>query len=155
MNIKKTGLMALCLTALLPVTSHAFGNPDTWTRGWGQGVSEFVITGKGQSQLLLSCEDEGSRAATITLTDARGRQVSMDTDAELQVKIDQQEAVDISDSGSRVGENNLDFAWGQLRRGKQVTVSGTGVTPTTFTLKGAREVLPAFGTHGCVSAASV
>ncbi|EIY2647796.1 hypothetical protein MMK76_003163 [Klebsiella aerogenes] len=155
MNMKKTGLMALSLVALLPVTSHAFGNPDTWTRGWGQGVSEFVITGKGQSQLLLSCEDEGTRAATITLTDTRGRQVSMDTDTAMQVKIDQQEAVDISESGSRVGENNLDFAWSQLRQGKQVTVSGTGVTPTTFALKGAREVLPEFGTHGCVSKASL
>nr|WP_221914640.1 hypothetical protein [Klebsiella aerogenes] len=155
MNMKKTGLMALSLVALLPVTSHAFGHHDTWTRGWGQGVSEFVITGKGQSQLLLSCEDEGTRAATITLTDTRGRQVSMDTDTALQVKIDQQEAVDISESGSRVGENNLDFAWGQLRQGKQVTVSGTGVTPTTFTLKGASEVLPEFGTHGCVSKASL
>ncbi len=155
MNMKKTGLMALSLVALLPVTSHAFGNPDTWTRGWDQGVSEFVITGKGQSQLLLSCEDGGTRAATITLTDTRGRQVSMDTDTAMQVKIDQQEAVDISESGSRVGENNLDFAWSQLRQGKQVTVSGTGVTPTTFALKGAREVLPEFGTHGCVSKASL
>lgn len=155
MNMKKTGLMALSLVALFPVTSHAFGDHDTWTRGRGQGVSEFVITGKGQSQLLLSCEDEGTRAATITLTDARGRQVSMDTDTAIQVKIDQQEAVDISESGSRVGENNLDFAWGQLRQGKQVTVSGTGVTSTTFALKGAREVLPEFGTHGCVSKASL
>jgi len=154
MNIK-TGLSALSLALLIPATSNAFGTPETWRSGWGQGVSEFVIKGKAQSQLYLACEDAGTQPATLIFTDAKGRQVSMDADATLQVKIDNHDAIDISESNSRVGENNLYFAWGQLRSGKQVTVSGSGVTPTTFTLKGARAVLPEFGTHGCVSKASL
>ncbi|MFH5028738.1 hypothetical protein ACHHZ2_11235 [Citrobacter freundii complex sp. 2024EL-00237] len=131
--------------------AQAFGNQNTWSSGWGQGVSEFVIKGKGQSQLYLSCEDYGSQPATVIFTDANGHEVSMDEDKNLQVSIDGGESIDISESDSRVGSNNLVLAWAQLRKGKQVSVTGDGVKPATFTLAGAAKVLPVFGTHGCVS----
>lgn len=139
--MKNLSLSILVLAgSLLPVMAKASGSQDTWTRGWGQGVSEFVIKGKGQSQLSLSCEDYGSQPATVIFTDASGHQVSIDGGA----------LIDISESGSRVGGNNLALAWAQLRKGKQVSVTGDGVKPATFTLSGATKVLPAFGTHGCV-----
>ncbi|WP_065422752.1 hypothetical protein [Enterobacter kobei] len=131
--------------------AQASGRQDTWTRGWGQEVSEFVINGKGQSQLSLTCEDYGSQPATVIFTDASGHQVSMDGDKSLQVSIDGAAPIDISESESRVGGNNLTQAWAQLRNGKQVSVTGDGVKTATFTLAGAAKVLPAFGTHGCVS----
>lgn len=145
----------LLACSLMPVMAMAFGNQTTWTRGWGQGVSEFVIQGKGQSQLYLACEDEGTQAASVIFTDATGHQVSMDSGKTLQVRIDGGEAIDISESDSRVGENNLTLAWTQLRNGKQVSVSGEGVRPVTFTLAEAAKVLPEFGTHGCVAKASL
>ncbi|MEB4602836.1 hypothetical protein NQ604_14900 [Raoultella ornithinolytica] len=149
--MKNVSLSILVLAgSLLPVMAQASSSQDTWTRGWGQGVSEFVIKGKGQSQLSLSCEDYGSQPATVTFTDASGHQVSMDEDKTLQVSIDGGALIDISESGSRVGGNNLALAWAQLRKGKQVSVTGYGVKPATFTLSGATKVLPAFGTHGCV-----
>lgn len=149
--MKNVSLSILVLAgSLQPVMAQASGSQDTWTRGWGQGVSEFVIKGKGQSQLSLSCEDYGSQPATVIFTDASGHQVSMDEDKTLQVSIDGGALIDISESGSRVGGNNLALAWAQLRKGKQVSVTGDGVKPATFTLSGATKVLPAFGTHGCV-----
>lgn len=149
--MKNASLSILVLAgSLLPVMAQASSSQDTWTRGWGQGVSEFVIKGKGQSQLSLSCEDYGSQPATVIFTDASGHQVSMDEDKTLQVSIDGGALIDISESGSRVGGNNLALAWAQLRKGKQVSVTGYGVKPATFTLSGATKVLPAFGTHGCV-----
>ncbi len=149
--MKNLSLSILVLAgSLLPVMAKASGSQDTWTRGWGQGVSEFIIKGKGQSQLSLSCEDYGSQPATVIFTDASGHQVSMDEDKSLQVSIDGGALIDISESGSRVGGNNLALAWAQLRKGKQVSVTGDGVKPATFTLSGATKVLPAFGTHGCV-----
>lgn len=149
--MKNVSLSILVLaSSLLPIMALASGSQDTWTRGWGQGVSEFVIKGKGQSQLSLSCEDYGSQPATVIFTDANGHQVSMDEDKSLQVSIDGGALIDISESGSRVGGNNLALAWAQLRNGKQVSVTGDGVKPATFTLSGATKVLPAFGTHGCV-----
>ncbi|KLP39109.1 hypothetical protein [Enterobacter ludwigii] len=154
--MKRKMLRPLLLTcALMPVMALAFGNHETWSKGWAQGVSEFVIPGKGQSQLSLSCDDSGTAPATIIVTDATGHQVSMDSDKTLQVRIDGGEAIDISESDSRVGENNLTLAWNALRTGKQVTVSGDSVRSATFTLNGAGKVLPAFGTHGCVSRASL
>nr|WP_049010723.1 hypothetical protein [Enterobacter kobei] len=150
--MKKVSLSALVLAgSLLPVMAQASGRQDTWTRGWGQEVSEFVINGKGQSQLSLTCEDYGSQPATVIFTDASGHQVSMDGDKSLQVSIDGAAPIDISESESRVGGNNLTQAWAQLRNGKQVSVTGDGVKTATFTLAGAAKVLPAFGTHGCVS----
>ena len=147
---------SLLLTcALMPAIAQAFGNQNTWSSGWGQGVSEFVIKGKGQSQLYLSCEDYGSQPATVIFTDANGHEVSMDEDKNLQVSIDGGESIDISESDSRVGSNNLVLAWTQLRNGKQVSVSGEGVKPATFTLAGATKVLPEFGTQGCVAKASL
>ena len=79
----------------------------------------------------------------------------MDEDGNLQVSIDGGESIDISESESRVGSNNLVLAWTQLRNGKQVLVSGEGVKPATFTLVGAAKVLPEFGTHGCVAKSSL
>lgn len=149
-------LRPLLLTcALIPAMAQAFGDHDTWRRGWGQGVSEFVIKGPGQSQLSLTCDDSGTAPATIQFTDATGHDVSMDNEKMLQVRIDGGEAIDISESDSRVGENNFTLAWNALRTGKQVTVSGDGIRSATFTLNGAGKVLPAFGTHGCVSRASL
>ncbi|MBY6255168.1 hypothetical protein K3G69_24725 [Phytobacter diazotrophicus] len=37
----------LLTCALVPAVAMAFGNQTSWTRGWAQGVSEFVIKGKG------------------------------------------------------------------------------------------------------------
>ncbi|MGK2696295.1 hypothetical protein [Serratia surfactantfaciens] len=154
MNIKRM-TVSLLACALFPAVALAFGNIDMWSGGWGQGVSEFVIKGKGQSQLYLACEDEGTKPATIIFTDVRGHQVSMDDGKMLQVQIDHDEAIDISDSDSRVGDNSLTLAWNAMRTGKQVTVSGDDVRPATFTLNGAVKILPAFNTHGCVSTFSL
>ena len=149
--MKKVSLNILVLAgSLLPVMAQASGSQNTWIHGWGQGVSEYAITGKGQSQLSLTCEDYGSQPTTIIFTDASGHQVSMDGDKNLQVSIDGGVPIDISESESRVGSNNLALAWAQLRNGKQVSVTGDGAKPATFTLAGAAKVLPAFGTHGCV-----
>ncbi|MDE9455137.1 hypothetical protein [Xenorhabdus bovienii] len=154
MNQSPLTILAL-VCGLAPVMAQAFGNHNTWTSGWGQGISEFVIKGKGQSQLYLTCEDYGSQPVTASFTDVSGKEVSMDGDKNLQVSIDGKEPIDISESGSRVGSNNLVLAWTQLRNGKQVSVSGEGVKSATFTLAGAVKVLPEFGTHGCVAKASL
>ncbi len=151
----KTMLPLLSLFALTPAACLAFGNHSTWSSGWNQGITEFTILGKGQSQFYLACDSEGASPATLIYTDMKGHQVSMDTGAQLQVKIDGNETIDISESGSRAGENNLALAWTQLRNGTQVTVSVPHLSKTTFTLKGARQALPEFGTHGCVSKASL
>lgn len=154
--MRKNLMHILLLTCvLIPAIAQAFGNSETWSRGWAQGMSEFVIKGKDQSQLYLTCEDYGSQPVVVIFKDPDGHEVSMDGDKSLQVSIDGEEPIDISESGSRVGSNNLVLAWTQLRNGKQVSVSGEGLKSSTFTLAGAAKVLPEFGTHGCVAKASL
>ncbi len=64
---------ALLLTfALMHAMSQAFGNHETWSKGQTHGVSEFVIMGKGQSQLYLACDDYGSQPSSVIFTDATG-----------------------------------------------------------------------------------
>lgn len=140
-------VLALCFSG----QALAFGNHDTWTRGFAQGAAEYTILGKGQSQLYLACDSAGSQAATIIFTDVNGHQISMDSGQSLTLKIDNGEAADISESESHVGENNLMWAWNKLRTGKRVLVAGSGVEPAVFTLNGAAGVIPAFGDNGCVA----
>lgn len=142
----------IVLSALLMSSAaFGFGSTDKWTAGWGQGVSEFIVLGKGQSSLYLSCEDTASRAATVIFTDIHGNQVSSDAGKQLEVKIDSNEKVNMGDSESHAGSENFGFGWEQLRKGKKVIVSADGTKAAAFTLQGASGVIPAFGADGCIS----
>ncbi|HIC8604281.1 hypothetical protein [Citrobacter freundii] len=140
----------LTLALLLSAQAMASGNHDAWTSGYAQGTAEYTILGKGLSQLYLACESTGSQAATIIFTDVNGHRVSMDGGQKLTMKIDNEEEANISESESHVGSDNVMWAWNKLRSGKRVIVSGIGVKPAVFTLKGAAAVIPEFGDNGCV-----
>ncbi len=118
--------------------------PDTCTAS----VHHSPLT-VGRVQTRRECQ--GSRAATVIFTDIHGNQVSSDTEKRLEVKIDNNEKVEMGDSESHVGSDNFGFGWNQLRKGKKVIVSGDGVKAAVFTLQGASGVIPEFGTDGCIS----
>lgn len=140
----------LTLFLLLSAQAIASGNHDAWTSGFAQGTAEYIILGKGQSQLYLACDSSGSQAATLIFTDPNGHQVSMDGGQKLTMKIDNEEEANISESESHVGSDNVMWAWNKLRSGKRVIVSGTDAKPAAFTLNGAAAVIPEFGDNGCV-----
>lgn len=49
--MKNKLLITVLLTAsLIPSLVQAFGNQNEWVSGWGQGVSEYSILGKGKSR---------------------------------------------------------------------------------------------------------
>ena len=149
--MKRTTINASLLAcAMLPAIAHAFGDHETWTSGYAQGIAEYVILGKGKSQLYLACGD-GSQSAMLIFTDPAGHDISMDSGKRLLLKIDEDDAVDISDTDSHAGEGSITSAWNHLRTGKRVTLSGENVRSATFTLNGAGKVLPEFCTQGCVS----
>lgn len=97
----------LLASVLTPSVSHAFGNRDRWVSGYVQGTSEYTILGKGQSQLYLACDSSGSQPATIIFTDVNGHQVRMDSGQTLAMRIDNAEEVNISESESHVGSDNV------------------------------------------------
>ena len=144
-------ISALFISTLTPTLTQAFGNRHTWVSGWAQGVSEFIILGKGQSQLYLACEDTGSRPASIIFTDVSGHQVRMNAEQHFEMKFDGEDVANIRESASHAGSSHVESAWNLLRVAKQVTVSGEGAKPVTFTLNGAAAVIPQFGDDGCMS----
>lgn len=144
-------ITTLVTTALIPVVSQAFGNRDAWVSGYAQGTAEYIILGKGQSQLYLACDSYGDKPEMLIFTDESGRQVSTNSNQRIMVKIDREEAADVSETASHAGADNFAWMWDKLRTGKQVTVSGDGVKPATFTLKGASKTLPAYKDSSCVA----
>lgn len=148
----KTTLLisTLLVSGLMPAVSLAFGNHDTWVSGYAQGTAEYIILGKGKSQLYLACDSNGDAPEKLIFTDPSGRQVSTDNNQRIIVKIDQEDTADISETASHVGSDNFTWMWGKLRSGKRVTVSGDGVSPTTFTLAGAAEALPDYASSACM-----
>lgn len=144
-------ITTLVTTALMPVVSQAFGNRDTWVSGYAQGTAEYTILGKGQAQLYLACDSYGDKPEMLIFTDESGRQTSTDSNQRIMVKIDGEETAEVSETASHVGADNFAWMWDKLRTGKQVTVSGDGVKPATFTLKGAGKTLPAYKNSSCVA----
>lgn len=150
--MKKTLLITTILaSAMIPVASQASGNRNAWVSGYAQGTAEYTIHGKGQSQLHLACDTYGDKPEMLIFTDESGRQVSTDSNQRIMVKIDGEEATDVSETASHAGADNFAWMWDKLRTGKQVTVSGDGVKPATFTLKGAGKTLPAYKDSSCVA----
>ena len=150
--MEKTFLITTLLaSALVPVASHAFGSTETWVSGNTQGTAEYTILGKGQSQLYLACDSHGDRPEMLMFTDESGRRVSTDNNQRILVKIDQEDTAEVSETASHVGSDNFAWMWDRLRTGRQVSVSGDGVKPATFTLKGATSVLPAYTESSCVA----
>ncbi|RUR87278.1 hypothetical protein PB16LOC_04506 [Pectobacterium versatile] len=148
--MKNKLLITVLMTAsLIPSLVQAFGNQNEWVSGWGQGVSEYSILGKGKSRLYLACEDSGYRPEVLIFTDVNGHSVSTDTNEIIKVKIDDDDAFSVSETSSRVGANNFAWMWDKFRTGKRVIVSGSGVKPAAFTLNGAKNVLPEYSKTGC------
>ncbi len=144
-------ITTLVTTALMPGVSQASGNRDAWVSGYAQGTAEYTILGKGQSQLYLACDSYGDKPEMLVFTDESGQQVSTGSNQRIMVNIDGEEATDVSETASHAGADNFAWMWHKLRTGKQVTVSGDGVKPATFTLKGAGKTLPAYKDSSCVA----
>ncbi|MFJ3264843.1 hypothetical protein ACIP8G_18430 [Serratia liquefaciens] len=155
MKIKTCLIGVICCG--LTVSAWAFGEVNHWSSGWGQGTTEYVVKGKGQSQLYIGCNPD--KAMFVMFTDPTGQSVD-NYDALIQTKtffvsVDGGEPIAFNEMVSHVGTDNVATAWEALRNSKTVTVSGTGLQSTRFTLNGAGKVLPAFGQSDCKIGAAI
>lgn len=129
----------------------AVGAEQKWESGWGQGTTEYVVKGPGKSQLYIGCDPY--KAAFVKYTDPEGRSLSnydgMGQTRQFYVSIDGGEAILFNDVESNSGAENFKFAWGKLRHGKSVKVTGDNIKPAIFTLGGAAKVLPEFSKSDC------
>lgn len=137
------------------VMAQAFGNKDTWSSGWGQGVSEFVIKRKVSRSYICPVRITAHsrlRSYLRTLTGMKSVWMKIKTFRSALTVERPLISVNLAVVSAAI---TWCWLWTQLRNGKQVSVSGEGVKPATFTLAGAAKVLPEFGTHGCVAKASL
>ncbi|MGK9009908.1 hypothetical protein ACRS9C_11395 [Serratia marcescens] len=144
-----------CCALATPLIAQAEIGP--WGSGWGQGTTEYSVRGQGQSQLYIGCDPY--KAMFVMFTDAAGRSLT-NYDARMQtrsfyVSVDGSDPILFNDMLSRVGADNVRFAWDKLRKGKTVIVSGEGMQTTRFTLKDAGQVLPAFSQSDCKVGAAI
>lgn len=56
--------IALLAMMAMPASAHSFGNDDHWVSGWGQGISEAIITKGPGNQIYVTCDDGAGREAT-------------------------------------------------------------------------------------------
>ena len=135
---------------LTPSVSRTFGNPDSWVSGYAQERLNTPSSVKGNHNFIwpaivpLTASDHYLRGVN-------GQQVRMDSGQTLAMRIDNAEEVNISESESHMGSDNVMWAWNKLRTGKRVVVSGSGVKTCHFHFEaGLLQFFPAFGDNGCV-----
>lgn len=155
MKIKACLIGAICIG--LNASAWAFGEVNHWSSGWGQGTTEYVVKGKGQSQLYIGCNPD--KAMFVMFTDAVGRSLTnYDAQAQMRsfyVAVDGRAPILFNDVLSRVGADSVHFAWDKLRKGNMVVVSGEGMQTTRFTLKDAGQILPTFSQSDCKIGAAI
>lgn len=139
--------------SLISFNVFAFGSKTEWVSGWGQGTTEYTILGmNGSSQLYFGCNPDNE--LFVEYIDPIGHSVtSLDilnnTTKSVYAIVDNNNAFLINDPLSDSGVSNLREFWKELRTGKQVYISGTGLIPTVFTLRKAATVLPPFNKLDC------
>ncbi|WP_413501801.1 hypothetical protein [Serratia proteamaculans] len=155
MKIKTCLIGAICFG--LNASTWAFGEVNHWSSGWGQGTTEYVVKGKGQSQFYIGCNPD--KAMFVMFTDPTGQSVDnydgLTQTRTFFVSVDGGEPIAFNDVVSRVGVDNVHVAWEKLRKGKAVTVTGDKLQPAHFTLNGASKVLPVFGQSDCKIGAAI
>ncbi|WP_258089408.1 hypothetical protein [Serratia liquefaciens] len=155
MKIKTCLIGAICFG--LNASAWAIGEVNHWSSGWGQGTTEYVVKGKGQSQLYIGCNPDN--AMFVMFTDPTGQSVdnydALTQTRTFSVSVDGGEPITFNDVVSRVGVDSMHVAWEKLRKGKAVTVTAAQLQPAHFTLNGAGKVLPAFGQSDCKIGAAI
>ena len=58
-------LLTACFSLLFSINANAFGQDDKWTSGFGQGVSEAIVTHGPGNQIYVTC-DKGAGRSDVT-----------------------------------------------------------------------------------------
>ena len=143
----------LLVLLLVSFNAFAFGSRTEWVSGWGQGTTEYTVLGRnGQSKLYFGYNPDNE--FFVEYIDPVGRSITsldnLDNNRKsIYAIVDNNDALLINDTLSDAGVSNLRDFWEELRSGKQVYVSGTGLIPSVFTLNKASTILPPFDQLDC------
>lgn len=139
MNIKLSASIIAVTMAMGQQSALAFGQDDRWVSGWGQGVSEAIVTHGPGNQIYVTCNEGGGSGSTGILfmlagSAPTGHSITMtfDNDDPEQIWITDGEIT----SDCRACMGNYEYIIGKLRRHNSVHVLFENGDNARFTLRG-------------------
>lgn len=150
--MKLTVALATASTLGLLVTSASasFGPAESWSSGWGQGVSEYVANTKYGDYLYIACDPYSTVKMTLNIGEHSYGSYS---DKDFSLIVDGQEVQTPYETGSRVGANNFYFLWENLRTAESIVALTSDGIHVELPTRGAAKELPEFPSEGfpCVT----
>lgn len=131
------------MTALPLSSAYAFGEPGTWSSGWGQGVSEYLAVNKSGDELYIACSDSFPVRMTLTVGD---HSYGSSENGDFALIIDGTSIDYPYDTASRVGANNFLHAWDLLRKAHSIKALTSDGIEVELPSQGSARVLPEWGT---------
>jgi hypothetical protein len=123
----------------------AFGNDDRWESGWGQGVSEAIITHGPGNQIYVTCNGGGSLGANTGISFMLAGQSPTGSSVILTFDSEDPESIWISDgeitSDCRACADNYEYIIERLKRHSSVHVMFENGDSARFTLAGSSEAI--------------
>lgn len=118
----------------------AYGEAGRWSKGWGQGTTEYAAVVDEQNQLYIACNDMRKVSMTATVN---GKQYGSYTKQGFTIVIDGQHFDEPYETESQVGESNFFYLWDKLRSAKTIAISTADGQQLALPTQDATSVLPA------------
>jgi hypothetical protein len=146
-----TALAIPCTIGLLalPITASAyFGEPGTWSSGWGQGVSEYsAVSADGAAELYIACSEYDPVSMNLTINNVT---YGNDQQGEFNLILDGYEVESPHFTNSRVHADNFLYAWERMREATSIIAVTDDGNQVELPSRGSAKALPGVGEPGMV-----
>lgn len=130
--------------AFIPVSgASAFGEPNTWSSGWGQGVSEYIAVNHNGDELYIACSNMSPVSMTLI---ANGKSYGGGEQEDFSLTIDGTTIQHPYETSSRVDADNFLYAWDLLRKANSIQAVTSDGAKIELPSQGSARALPAWGT---------
>ena len=134
-------LGTLVLGGMMPAApAMAYGEAGRWSKGWGQGTTEYVAVVDEQNQLYIACNDMRKVSMTATVN---GKKYGSYAKQGFAIVIDDQRFDEPYETESQVGESNFFYLWDKLRSAKTIAIETADAQQLALPTQDATSVLPA------------
>lgn len=146
-----TALTVSCVIglAIVPVTASAyFGEPGTWSSGWGQGVSEYsAVSADETAELYIACSEFDPVSMNLTINNVT---YGNDQQGEFNLILDDHEVEIPHYTNSRVHADNFLYAWERMREATSIIAVTDDGIQVELPSRGSAKALPGVGEPGMV-----
>ncbi|MFS8171002.1 hypothetical protein [Vreelandella titanicae] len=138
-----TALSVSCLigVAVVPASASAyFGEPGTWSSGWGQGVSEYsAVSADGTAELYIACSLDWPVKMDLTIGETT---YGSGSQSDFNLVIDGEEISIPYETDSHVGADWFLYSWEALRKANSIFAVTSDGQRVELPSKGSSAALP-------------